>query len=59
MTEKEKPTERIIIDVYKDSFELAHTPGLNVFEIAMLLYLSLEYLNKEYGDLQEQPTMLQ
>lgn len=55
----EKPTDRIIIDVYENSFELAHTPGLDVFEVAMMLFLCLEYLNKEYGDLQEAPVMLQ
>ena len=55
----EKPTDRIIIDVYDNSFELAHTPGLSVFDVAMMLYLCLEYLNKECGDLQEAPVMLQ
>lgn len=55
----EKPTDCIIIDVYENSFELAHTPGLDVFEVAMMLFLCLEYLNKEYGDLQEAPVMLQ
>lgn len=55
----EKPTDRIIIDVYENSFELAYTPGLTIFEVAMMLYLCLEYLNKESVDLQEAPVLLQ
>lgn len=59
MDDKEKPTDRIVIDVYPDSFQLSHTPGLDIMEVATLLYLSLQEIEKTLDAGMDTPVVLQ
>jgi hypothetical protein len=55
----EKPTDRIVVDVYKDSFQLSHTAGLDIMEVAALLYLCLQEIDKTLDTCEDTPIVLQ
>jgi hypothetical protein len=55
----EKPTDRIVVDVYKDSFQLSHTAGLDIMEVATLLYLCLQEIDKTLDTCEDTPIVLQ
>jgi hypothetical protein len=55
----EKPTDRIVVDVYKDSFQLSHTAGLDIMEVATLLYLCLQEIDKTLDTCEDIPIVLQ
>lgn len=55
----EKPTDRIVVDVFKDSYQLSHTPGLNIMEVATLLYLCLTEIEKSLDTCNDTPIVLQ
>jgi hypothetical protein len=55
----EKPTDRIVVDVYKDSFQLSHTAGLDILEVATLLYLCLQEIDKTLDTCEDTPIVLQ
>lgn len=55
----EKPTDRIVIDVYKDSYQLSHTAGIDIMEVATLLYLCLQEIEKSLDTGKDSPIVLQ
>jgi hypothetical protein len=55
----ETPTDRIVVDVFKDSYQLSHTAGLDIMEVATLLYLCLQEIEKTLDSCEDIPTMLQ